>query len=398
MNRNETPAENLKGYLRQLTPPTRARLLAEVERLRQSGEDVPGAEIILAELRTDRPDAPAEAQPVDKLDPPGRHFFRVLDPYLTNRPPERANDGQIARSSLQPLWDWISRDVMASMARAYAGEFKQLLAGNRQRELDQAVLSFQNKAVKYLEGTLASATGADQARARFGKYGGSAASFGDLLKVLRVIKAREALAELEQGLPARIDKLDGGRLDDIFKALDTLAAAKPDAVPFAIANVARRLATPWQLVRLATRSTESKAPADVAAAPYAFAIVMVLDLLEDQVEVLRAALRKQHVPRAREILTVIYDTEYAIRVRIEVDGSAWGERLDAIMAAVAHALDTEEINLPAGLTHVLRSPGLRSHQSLAGRLTWLAYKCRDAVTGGPTYARNLIASFRNPQA
>jgi hypothetical protein len=398
MNRNETPAENLRGYLRQLTLPTRARLLAEVERLRQSGEDVPGADIILAELRTNaRPDPSPDAPPVDQLEPAARHFFSILDPYLTNRLPERANDGQISRHSLQPLWDWISRDLMASMARAYTGEVKQF-AGNRQRELDQAVLAFQNKAVKYLEGTLASATGAEQARARLGKHGGSAASFGDLLKILRILKAREPLAQFEQGMPVRIDRLDGRRLDEVLDALDALAAAKRDAVPFAIVNVVRRLTTPWHLLRLATDATDPEPAAEVAAAPYAFAVVMVLDLLEDQIEVLRAALRKQHVPRAKEILMAIYDTEYAIRSRIDLAGAPWDARLETIMQAVAHALDTEEIKLPAGLTHVLRSPALRNHHSLSGRLTRLAWKCRDAVTGGPAYARNLIASLRNPQA
>jgi hypothetical protein len=86
----------------------------------------------------------------------------------------------------------------------------------------------------------------------------------------------------------------------------------------------------------------------------------------------------------------IYDTEYAVRSRIDLAGSAWGARLDAIMQAVIHALDTEEINLPAGLTHVLRSPALRNHHSLTGRLTRLAWKCRDAMTG--------LASFRGSQA
>jgi hypothetical protein len=47
MTRNETPAESLKGYLRQLSPQTRAKLLAEIERLRQNGEDVPGGDLLL---------------------------------------------------------------------------------------------------------------------------------------------------------------------------------------------------------------------------------------------------------------------------------------------------------------------------------------------------------------
>jgi hypothetical protein len=373
MNRNETPTENLRGYLRQLTPATRARLLNEVERLRRNGEDLPGAEIILAELRADRPDIPLEAPPVDKLDPAAHHFFSVLDPYLTNRLPERANDGQIARASLQPLWDWISRDLMASMARAYASEIKPFIAA------------------KYLEGTLASATGTEQARARFGKHGGSAASFGDLLKILRVLKAREALAQFEEGMPVRIDKLDGARLDDVLDALDILKAAKQDAVPFALANTAKRLRTSWHLLRVATTAAEPEPAAEVAAGPYAFAVVIVLDQLEDQIAVLRAALRKQHVRRAKEILMAIYDVEYAIRESIDLAGSPWDARLEAILQAVDYALDTEQINLPAGLNHVLRSPALRNRHSLTSRLTRLAWKCRDAVTS----PRNLIASFRN---
>ena len=394
MDRNETPAENLRGYLRQLTPPTRVRLLAEVERLRQSGEDIPGSDIIMAELRAAaRPDPAADTQPVDKLDPAARQFFSVLDPYLTLRPPESGPmTGRSARSSLPAIWDWISRDLMASMARAYAGEVKQFLAGNRQRELDAAVLAFQNKAVKYLDGTLASATGADQARKRFGRHGGSAASFGDLLKILRVLKAREPLAELEQGLPVRTSRSSTVTGSTACSTRSTSSRPQSRMRCRSRSSASRGASRrPGRSCASPPTATEPQSAAEVAATPCAFAVVMVLDQLEDQVEVLRAALRKQHVRRAKEILMAMYGTEYAIRSCIELAGSAWGARLEAILQAVTHALDTEEINLPAGLNHVLRSPALRNHHSLTGRLTRLAWKCRDAVTGG-------FASLRNSQA
>src|ERR1700722_5814480 len=197
MTRTEPPVEALRGYLRQLTPQTRARLLAELERLRPNGEDFPAPGRIGAELTAGgRPEQPPDPQPPDKLDHAGRHFFRVLDPYLTNRPPERANDGQISRASLQPIWDWVSRDLMASMARAYAVEVKQLLTAGKQREVDQAAHGFQNKAVKYLQGTLAAESGTEQARARLGEHRGSAATSGDLVKILRGLQARDAPAAL----------------------------------------------------------------------------------------------------------------------------------------------------------------------------------------------------------
>jgi hypothetical protein len=395
MNRIDTPAENIRVYLRQLTPQTRTRLLAEVERLRLNGDEVPGADIILSELRTEvRPDS----QPENRLDPAARSFFRVLEPLLTNRPSDRAHAGQISRASLMPIWDWIGRDLMASLTRGYAAEMKQFLAANRQREAEQAVQAFQNKAVKYLEGTLASSNGVEQARKQLTARGGAPATLDDLARMLRVLKARDALAKFAQRLPAKIDKLVGERLESVRAMLDALAADQREAVPFGLTLVARHLTAPWQLVRLATKATETKDAAEIAAAPYAMAVGMVLDLLDDEIEALRDALRKERLPIAKEVLANIYDIEYAVRVRINLSGSPWGERLDASMAMVSTVLETEVHNLPEGLRHVLKSSGLKQHLSLVGRVTRLGWKCRDAVTGGVTHGRHLVDAVRNSYA
>lgn len=395
MTRNETPVESLKGYLRQLSPQTRSRLLAEVERLRQSGEDVPGGDLLLTELRAEiRQDGRA----AERLDQPARHFFRPLEPYLTDRPSERANAGQISRTSLSAIWDWIGRDLMASMVRAYLADMKKFIATGSQHEIELAVQGFQNKAVKYLEGTLKSASGLEQARKRLVSYGASQAGVDDLAKMLRALCAREALTQFAQALPARIDKLDGARLDKTSAALDAFAAKNGETVPFALVLVGQRLVAPWQLLRLATKAVETKDAAAIAAAPYALAVGMVLDQLEDQAEVLYAALKDEHLPRAKEILSGIYDVEYQLGVRIDFGESAWGRQLDTIMARVERYLSTEMTTLPSGLRHVLGSRSLKGHLSLTGQLTWLKYKCRDALTGGVAYGRNMISGIRGKGA
>ncbi len=394
MTRSETPAESLKGYLRQLSPQTRSRLLAEVERLRQSGEDVPGGDLLLDELRAEfRQDGRA----VERLDQPARHFFRSLEPYLTERPAERANAGQISRASLPAIWDWFGRDLMASMVRSYLADIKKFISTGSQHEIEQAVQLFQNKAVKYLEGALKSASGLEQARARLVAYGAAKAGLDDLTKMLRALRARELLTQFAQALPAKIDKLDGARLDKTRTALDALAAKSGEAVPFGLILVGQRLAAPWQLIRLATKAIESKDAAAIATTPYAMTVGMVLDQLEDQVEVLAATLKDEHLPRAKELLAGIYDFEYQLGVRIDFGDSAWGRQLDTAMARVERLLNTET-TLPPGLRHVLRSSGLKGHLSLAGQLTRLKYKCRDAVTGGVSYGRNLITGLRGKGA
>jgi len=398
MTRTETPIENLRGYLRQLSPQTRTKLLAEVERLRQNGDDLPGADIILAELRADVPALPdprAEAKAaMERLDPPARYFFRPVEPYLTDRAAERANAGLISRFSLFPIWEWIGRDLMASLARAYAADMKSIIAAKKEREADLTVQAFQNKAVKYLEGTLASKNGADQARSRLNARGDSRATFDDLHKILQVLKSAEALAGFTEGLPARIDKFYGARLEKTAAALDKLAADHPDAVPFALTLVSRRLKVPWQLIRLATKAATTKDAAEIAATPYAIAVPMVFDQIEDRAETLRETLRSQHIPKAKELLSDLYNTEYAVRVRIDLAGSEWEARLDDIMDIVYEALDTETIELPSGLRHVLKSRGLKQHMTLIGQLTRFGWLCRDAVSGSVTTGLQWIAPAR----
>ena len=155
----------------------------------------------------------------------------------------------------------------------------------------------------------------------------------------------------------------------------------------------KRLKTPWQLIRLATKAAASKNAADVAATPYAIAVSMVLDRLEDKRAALRVALRNNRVLVAKEILTDIYDTEYALRVRIDqLDQSDWGVRLEALMTSIAALVEAEVARFPDNVGHVLGSRSLRSHDSLAGRLTYLAYKGRDAVAGSGSLLKKLTGA------
>jgi hypothetical protein len=173
--------------------------------------------------------------------------------------------------------------------------------------------------------------------------------------------------------------------------LEAFGANHAEALPFALTLIANRLRTPWQLIRLATKAAPSKNAADIAATPFAIAVSMVLDRLDDKRSALRVALRNNRVLVCREILIDIYDTEYALRVRIDLlDESDWGERLHNLMSAVAALVEAEVSRFPDNIAHVLGSRSLRSHQSLAGRLTYLAWKGRDTVSGGAAYCRKLI--------
>ena len=380
----------IQDYLKKLTPTARGNLLTELERLEACGDGMPGCEEILATLRAEfRTDESTQPRAGNA----SRYFFAPLEPLLIDGAPEHANSGRLLRGSLAPIWEWISRDLLPAMARDYVKEINELIAADNQRGALRVAATFQTKVVKSLESTLGSPDGAAQTRIKLATYTASPAAYGDLDKMLCVLRARDALAKFNEALPATIKKFDDARVLKITKLLDGFGKEHPEALPFALALVAKRLRTSWQLVRLATKTAPSKQATDIAATRYAIAVSMVLDRLEDKRLALRVALRNDRVLDCKNLLRDIYDTEYALQVRIDsLEESDWGKRLRDLMNAIAVLVDAEVSRFPPNVGHVLGSRRLRSYQSLAGRLTYLAWKGHDALTGGAAYCRKLVSA------
>jgi len=375
-----TLADRIHEFLQRLTPLTRNCLLTELERLEMCEGELPGSAEILAKLRAEfRKDGSTQ----NRVGNPSRYFFAPLELVLVDGAPEHGNSGQIQRGSLAAIWEWITRDLLPTMARDYIKKIDELTAASNEREARQVAATFQIKVVKSLEGRLSSPDGAEQTRKKLAAYTASRAAYGDLTKMLSVLRARDALAKFNDALPAAIQKFDDARVAKITALLNAFRKTHAEEIPFALALVAKRLKAHWQLIRLATKAAASKNAADIAATPYAIAVSMVLDRLEDRRSALRIALKNNRVLVSRELLTEIYDTEYALQVRIDLlDQSDWGVRLDSLMTSIATLVEAEVKRFPDNVGHVLGSRRLRSHDSLAGRLTYLAYKGRDAVSGG----------------
>jgi hypothetical protein len=392
-----TQSERLQEYLRRLTPAARGNLLTELERLELCGAEIPGAASIIEKLRAEfRADGQNQKQ---HRNPPARYFFAPLEPVLVDGAPEHDNTGAIQRGSLAAIWEWISRDLLPTMARDYTKLATDLIAADKQREARQAASAFQTKVVKSLENTIGSPDNVAHIRNRLAAYTASQTIYSDLAKMLGVLRAREALAKFNEALPAKIAKFEGAQLAKVTALLDTFAKENAEQVPFALTLVAGRLKTPWQLIRLATKAASSKNAADVAATPYAIAVSMVLDRLEDKRALLRFALKNERILVAREILVGVYDTEYALQVRIDLFAqSDWGRRLDEVMASIAALVESEVSRFPDNVGHVLGSRSLRGHQSLAGRMAYWAWKGRDAVSDGVAFCKKIVSGPEGSRA
>jgi hypothetical protein len=375
-------------FLQRLTPLTRNCLLTELERLDVCGVEMPGSADIQAKLRAEfRKDGSTQ----NRMNTPSRTFFAPIEPFLFDTAPEHDNSGRVPRGSLAAIWEWIGRDLLPTMTRDFNAQMKDLLAADKNQQAKQVASTFQTKVVKYLESTLGASDAAEQTRAKLAAYTASRSAYDDLVKVMCVLRSREALVKFDEALPKQLAKFDDVVVGKTIALLNAFGKKHPEAVPFAITLIAKHLKTPWQIVRLATKSSSTKKAADVAATPYAIAVSMVIDRIDDNRAALRVALRNNRVLVAKALLTEIYDTEYALRVRIDkLDDSAWGVRLRELMDAVADLVEAEVKRFPDEVGHVLGSRRLRSYQSLGGRLTYLAWKGRDAISDGAAFCKKLI--------
>ena len=103
----QTSYERLKNYLAQLPPQSQALLMRQFERAIERGEDTAVATLVLEQLRKLARGTEKETPP--RAEDQARLLFRPLEPFLVDgNVPVRP--GQVRRSSLLPIWQWLSRD------------------------------------------------------------------------------------------------------------------------------------------------------------------------------------------------------------------------------------------------------------------------------------------------
>ena len=255
--------------------------------------------------------------------------------------------------------------------------------------MQQAAATFQTKVAKSLEGNLRSPEGAARARSKARILHGFA--FGLWRPGQddgRVARERGA-GEVRRGAAGEnIAKFDDAQVGKITELLDSFRKQDPGAVPFALALVAGRLRTPRELMHIATKAARSRSAADVAATPYAIAVSMVLDQIDDKRVALALALQKnrdhhrarragRHRPRPKPRCG-----SGSANSTLPNGARGWRDIRDAI----ADLVEAEVNRFPDELGHVLELRNSRGN----GLLTGLIGKGRDAISDGAFFCKRLI--------
>lgn len=337
--------ERLRDYLAQLPPKSQALLMREFERAVERGQEVAVASLVLEQLRLIvRATDTNERQ---RTEEPSRLVFRPLEPFLVDTK-AALRPGQIRRVSLNQIWNWLKGE-------AIVGEVAELDAALRigpAAAVEQATRKVQLAAANAIEQVASTGRGADQ-RA-LSRVGGPAV-VEDLVATAVVLKNREPLEGFSARIAGNVRNLAESQLAAVQAAMNVPSLQTAAVLPFSLSLLIQKLASPWQVIRLAVAVAGSDDEIRVAATNYGIAVAMVIHDLSELVSELRTDMKQGRLDSLSHRLKIVHDGLRGLRTELDIrNESAWGKRLSAIRVEISNILRAELESVPGRVRRLLR--------------------------------------------
>jgi hypothetical protein len=335
--------DRLRDFLRELPASSRSTLIAELERKIMAGETIDGAELILTELRHLFRES---RQTMPRHGNAARLFYRPLEPFMVDDHAERRHPGRISRAVLDSLWSWIRRDLLPEEAEKFTHTIGEVLLANDTTRADFLAREFQDQVAAALAPAFSGND--DRERRRLLAQIGTPHPQDDANNLMRVLKLRDPLAMFADHLPGYIANLSDRRLTETQGLIAAAAGQSPEIVPYALVMVMRRLAAPWQMIRLVPKGSH------LPAGDEDMAIDMVVAELARLSDELRIDLQGGGVATIG-LLQQIHDAARGLRTELDPKpDSPRGKELAALRKQISSLLQTQIESMPGRVRRLLR--------------------------------------------
>jgi hypothetical protein len=289
------------------------------------------------------------------MDAPARAFFRPLEPFLIDAQRDRKAPARIARTALEPIWTWISRDLAPAEAKTYCDEVSRALAAGDSAAPGSLVHAFQDLAAARMRSALDASRSDDKARRKMSTQIATPNALDDAKDVEAILSSRGTLDLIASRLPGHIRNLGDSILDYVKGLLDSPLCVQQGLQPYALIMVANRLATPWQLIRLGVKAADSDDAARIATSPYALAVSITLGDIECMVDELKTDLKGSATVAVTSLLKCIHDAVRGVRSELDLSAdSAWARQLAAIRSEISNVLKSQIESVPGRVRRLLR--------------------------------------------
>jgi hypothetical protein len=234
--------KQLTALLSTLPVPVAARLAKAIEIDRLSGGTTLPHELILDAVRP----ALRRTQAGDRTQTPLRLFCRPFEDLLTLQPRSEKTKGRIARSSIAPVWNWLSQTLAADAASTFSiGVKTAVIAPEPSIALGRAK-QFWEIAAQTLNAALASEKSRKAARTILGNE----AAVADAQEIALLLSIGSDILDVQSLLPWHTPSLTEDLIWKLREIYDRVALSVPDAASYIAVVSMNRLERPWEALKL----------------------------------------------------------------------------------------------------------------------------------------------------
>ena len=238
--------KKLEGYLSNLSEDEVHKLTSAVELNRLKGEKDPSQDFILDSLR------PVFANSLSlppRLMTPMRLFCLPFEDMLYPIDVEVKEAGRIMRSSLTPIWEWLSMDLLPGVFTKCEDEVKRAILNGDRESADHAVKDLQGKAADAMKGALDKALKGTSSYLDLAERLGGEIVVEDARDISLALQIAPQLQAMVQCFPQPILSMTEADIQQVHACYSvTVSQNKMDSVPMIFLAVMGRLQHPWKVL------------------------------------------------------------------------------------------------------------------------------------------------------
>jgi len=348
----------LQAYLGSLPANLATRLAKAVEVDRLTDGAILPHELILDGLR---PILSRGNVRYDRTPTPLRLFCRPFEDILMSTPRNTKQKGRIARTSIMPVWNWVTMQLIPKASHAYVSELKSLLVSYRADEARERAIVFWTDASAAMRDALSTNSGCKQVEGILKDK----LAVQDAGEMALLLGAGAQVLELQDKLPKPVPSFTPDLVADSRAIYERLIQSTPDAAPYAVVIVMNRLARRWEALRLAVLISRKSRDTLISATDVGLAGDMLFADLDALSQAVRAA-RHPHFDAEALVENVASFAELSSAIVKELElrrDGRWGQALLKDRAEIGAVMDKFMERAPKEISNAFPSKNARAMDS-----------------------------------
>jgi hypothetical protein len=330
---SEAKQVRLGAFLAQLPGPVAARVAKAVEIDRLTGSGLLPHDSILTALRPKLRGAVPARTPT-----PQRFFCRPFEDLLIDRPRKEKQKGRIARSSIQPVWDWLAETGLSETHETLTHAIRAALLKADEEDVQRQVEALWTASAEVLH----EATAGENDKKTLGRALGDRLVAEDAAEMAVLLSEGAEIAALQALLPRPLVTLGEADIQHLREAYDRFNETNRDIAAYVPLIVMGRLERPWEALRLAAVVSRRATDTLMSATDLGIAGELLFQDMEEHMQIISAARPVDFDPEhlLHHLGTFAELSSGMVKeLAMRRDGK-WGQRLTKARGQVAQTMES----------------------------------------------------------